>query len=514
MSLRKLLLAGSTLLLACPNPPPTDEAPVSSSTTASFGTDDGSASTLLPSSSSDLTGTTTPEESSSEASDSSSGSSDSCGDGQINEGEVCDDGENNGRYDFCNTECSGPGPTCGDGVVDPEEACDDDVNDGSYGGCAPDCQSLGPRCGDGGLQGSEVCDDGNDEPGDGCNPDCTVSASEVWSRTFDVNPWSGYPAEVIVRGNEEILVAADGPTVAAFDPANGDTLWSDSALENGVVVNATPYDIVLDGDGVSVTGLSETVGSEFQGWLAYVENGVLTPSTTLYADVGQIFAVAIIGDTRALVGSAGILGGTSFLYLPDGSSVENTGGQYTHVALAGDGALFAALSGYDDTTTLQHYDAKGTLDWTLDLDVAEGFATTSITEIVVLEDGSAVLSGARFATSLVCVPNCYLDLGSSAYLARVSSAGLPIWETLERGYAFYDLAVDPVSEDIITVAAFENESAQRENRLSKYTDDGVLRWTVTDSELGFDDVNLTRTAVLPERDIIVAGTSFLARLTP
>ena len=54
---------------------------------------------------------------------------------------------------------SGVTPMCGDGNVDAGEACDDGVNDGGYGGCAADCQSLGPNCGDGVVQPEhEECD--------------------------------------------------------------------------------------------------------------------------------------------------------------------------------------------------------------------------------------------------------------------------------------------------------------------------------------------------------------------
>jgi fibro-slime domain-containing protein len=99
-----------------------------------------------------------------------------CGDGdiQVQFGERCDDGVNDGSYETCNPDCS-LAPRCGDAITQPEygEECDDGLNNGAYNTCAPGCV-LGPRCGDGVLQEEwgEDCDDGNNEPGDGCSPAC------------------------------------------------------------------------------------------------------------------------------------------------------------------------------------------------------------------------------------------------------------------------------------------------------------------------------------------------------
>jgi cysteine-rich repeat protein len=62
--------------------------------------------------------------------------------------------------------------SCGNGVVDPGETCDDgNILNGD--GCAADCKSK-ESCGDGVLNtdAGEVCDDGNTVDGDGCSADC------------------------------------------------------------------------------------------------------------------------------------------------------------------------------------------------------------------------------------------------------------------------------------------------------------------------------------------------------
>ena len=102
-----------------------------------------------------------------------------CGDGVQEGPEGCDDGAaaNDGRYLGCNPDCT-PAGFCGDGIVQPLfEVCDDGVNDGSYGGCSEDCQARAPFCGDAEVNGPEECDAGlgrNLGEYDGCNPDCTL----------------------------------------------------------------------------------------------------------------------------------------------------------------------------------------------------------------------------------------------------------------------------------------------------------------------------------------------------
>lgn len=81
---------------------------------------------------------------------------DYCGDGIINGSETCDDGELNGTYDKCKTDCTGVGEVCGDGILNGDEVCDDGELNGTYGKCLADCSGLGKRCGDSILQ-KEVC---------------------------------------------------------------------------------------------------------------------------------------------------------------------------------------------------------------------------------------------------------------------------------------------------------------------------------------------------------------------
>lgn len=93
-----------------------------------------------------------------------------CGDGVVDAGEGCDDG-NDIDDDECRNICALP--SCGNGDVEFGEECDDS-NDDDTDGCLSTC--VFASCGDGHVHdGVEECDDRNHAPGDGCEEDCTFS---------------------------------------------------------------------------------------------------------------------------------------------------------------------------------------------------------------------------------------------------------------------------------------------------------------------------------------------------
>ncbi|MFA5625200.1 MAG: DUF4215 domain-containing protein, partial [Bradymonadales bacterium] len=64
---------------------------------------------------------------------------------------------------------------CGNGVLDPGEECDDG-NKVANDGCT-NCKLDTELCGNGELDAGEVCDDGNRVSGDGCSADCLSDES-------------------------------------------------------------------------------------------------------------------------------------------------------------------------------------------------------------------------------------------------------------------------------------------------------------------------------------------------
>lgn len=122
-----------------------------------------------------------------------------CGDGVIDVGEECEDG-NVASADGCSESCLREGqtaPTCGNGLVNREpsgagEDCDDgNVVDGD--GCSANClaegsTAIGATCGNGDIAitniaslAGEECDDGNALRGDGCSNQCVWEGSPTLS---------------------------------------------------------------------------------------------------------------------------------------------------------------------------------------------------------------------------------------------------------------------------------------------------------------------------------------------
>lgn len=154
-----------------------------------------------------------------------------CGNGRLDTGEQCDDGNvlsGDGCDSRCQVECdwypcglvTPPVAVCGNGILSGAEACDD-KNTSSGDGCSSACvveagfrctrigRPCTPICGDGLIVGTETCDDGNEVGGDGCSESCLTEpgwdcSAEVCRRSDAgvVGP-SGYCGDGVIQGAEE-----------------------------------------------------------------------------------------------------------------------------------------------------------------------------------------------------------------------------------------------------------------------------------------------------------------------
>lgn len=110
---------------------------------------------------------------------------------------------------------------CGNGVIEDGEVCDDGIHNGQYGYCQTDCSGLGPYCGNSSLDSDyEECDDGNTTSGDGCSATCE---NEVPPPPSGGGGGGGYVwpsvTKVIVKGRAypeaDITLLSDGKVEAA-----------------------------------------------------------------------------------------------------------------------------------------------------------------------------------------------------------------------------------------------------------------------------------------------------------
>jgi cysteine-rich repeat protein len=151
-----------------------------------------------------------------------------CGDGIVDPGEECDDG-NTLAGDDCSPLCTNEdGPRCGDGIVDPGEECDDG-NTLSGDGCSPLCLNEGGlHCGDGIVDPGEECDDGNTRGGDLCNPFCAIEYGDCPAWPLMGCETSGRKTKLNMQWNKDKLIWQwrDVTTLQGFgDPAGGDTAY-------------------------------------------------------------------------------------------------------------------------------------------------------------------------------------------------------------------------------------------------------------------------------------------------
>jgi len=206
-----------------------------------------------------------------------------CGDSNIDAGEECDDGVNNGQVClppyggicfYCSSSCFSvqlTGPYCGDSIVNGSEGCDSGVNNGQvctppYGGnctyCSNLCQPVqltGPYCGDGLVDASEECDDANTNSGDGCSSTCQI---EIPIPTCgDSNIDAGEECDYGINNGQACTPSYGGS--CTYCSSNCQTIQLTGAnCGDGIINGSEECDDgnVNNGDGCSASCLAESGG--------------------------------------------------------------------------------------------------------------------------------------------------------------------------------------------------------------------------------------------------------------
>ncbi len=213
-----------------------------------------------------------------------------CGDGAIDAGEECDDGEFNGDYGYCGALCTyTDAEYCGDGVVSGGEACDcgdstatTDLSEsrpygGAYGDCSGrngrykaaatttcswDCAGPAAYCGDANIDSGESCD-GNTEAWAGalCSDGvtmCTTDADCSTGTCGDVE--AACPVASICSGG-----SYDGYPCANFEwPSSVTSTFSSTYLAGFEAVMAARCSSGLDSTTTSDDGVCVSSGALYQ----------------------------------------------------------------------------------------------------------------------------------------------------------------------------------------------------------------------------------------------------------
>lgn len=191
-----------------------------------------------------------------------------CGNGILQEGELCDDGVANSDTapDACRTDCTLP--FCGDGTADTGrgEQCDDG-NASDLDGCTPDC--VLEFCGDGIVNDvpNETCDDGNSNPNDPCTDECAEAFCGDGIVCSDPSCTSGPGGgpELCDRGSANAPGGLCEPDCSGFSR----TCVLRIGVTNAVLLGALTYDFIYaNADGaVAGTGGQVQCTSLVQGGL-------------------------------------------------------------------------------------------------------------------------------------------------------------------------------------------------------------------------------------------------------
>ncbi len=334
-------------------------------------------------------------------------------------------------------------PVCGDGLVEGDEVCDDATNDGSYGSCTADCSGFAPHCGDGEVNGPEPCDDGDPDNGDGCNVDCVVSGTVLWSRMFDGDAGLDDEAFDVAVDADDSIVVAGASEIAASEP---DTLLLRYA-DDGSLLWDELHDLGDDSRALGVAiGPSGEIG--------------------ITGDLGQVaFLTSVFDGDGALVWSD-----------PDPDvGGGDVGGRGVTFESGGDVVVAGQVYGGSYDVRVRRYNEAGNSVWTRSYD---GGLTDDGTDAAI--DGDALyVVGSTFVSATD--PN--------GWIRRYDLDGTAIWSREyasadEGGDQAWSVAVDPAG-DVVVVGLSAPEVGTPQGWIRKYDADGATQWTeVYDDPLG------------------------------
>ena len=342
-----------------------------------------------------------------------------CGNGLVEVGEACDDG-NLVATDGCTTLCAVA--ACGDGVVRAgTEGCDDGnllTEVCNYGAtsctvCSATCAVVAGEtdfCGDGLLDAAELCDDGNGVDGDGCTSACLCGSGYHVAGSLCVSDFRSCTLPHAVAATETWTGSGFGAcTASACEPLyHSEAGLCASDRRACTLANATVAVQRWDGVGYAVC-----------------EATACSSGFTLLAGV----------CTTASCGNGALEAGET---CDDGNQVASDGCTATcAVAACGDGIVRTAVEGCDDGNLLTEACTYGTVSCTVcsasctTLPGAVSFCGDGLLAPVEVCDDGNLTEGDGCSGSCVCGSNFHLEGGictnDTQPCALPNGSGLERW---------------------------------------------------------------------------------------
>ena len=419
-------------------------------------------------------------------------------------------------------DSTGRDAVCGNGMIEGDEVCDDGINDGSYGGCLPGCTEVGPHCGDGLEQPEEDCDDGDEINGNGCNVDCVVSGTVLWTRIVD-GPTQGVDSGRAVAVDDEDAVYAIGTVddasttwIRRYD-SMGTEDWTETFLgpSNG---DSQPAEATWGGEPeLHVVGVHDatSAGNADDAWLRrYTSGNGLVDSLTwdnpgssddaasgvAVNDDGQQF---VLGESnRSDLGQSWDIwlrkldaeGDEMWTQSYDTGAADHAGA----VAIDGEGNVIAvgwtSVTGEGNNVWLRKYSTEGATLWTRTYNSPDDCSDYG-DDVAADGDGNVVVVGRTCGDVLVL---------------KYGSDGSVDWsETYDGPDGLLDLGAGVVadSQGAIIVAGAQWVNGHQDAWVRKYSSAGQELWTYAyDSEAGGASSDAAAVGVDSTDAVVVVGT--------
>jgi cysteine-rich repeat protein len=316
-----------------------------------------------------------------------------CGNGVLEPGEVCDDG-NTVDTDACTNTCerSPTMPYCGDGRVDAPEECDDGENF-SGDGCSASCRVE--ECGNGVRDVGELCDR---------TPGCQCAPGTATCVAADCNVITTCGNGVLDTGEQCDPTPAVSPAISW----DADGCQSDCYTQQSLVVNSLSIDRAagcdFSGDGVADNAFGAAFGPALGLLNGQLENAITNGQFILVLSMigldnpvnDSSLRVGWITSTDADAVATNNLGGLGQFYA-DAAAINASGDPITSF---GSAIVTSSISGGPEDVTLPIANL-------FPLDLRQGRISGTVTaagsEVTGLTDG--LLCGAVPVTTLAGLPN-------------------------------------------------------------------------------------------------------------